>query len=176
MIHHFDLHDLFVPARVKGHVRLEEQVVLIEVRLRDFRSANHVALCVILFDKLLDRRRVNHQAIFKQAMDRPFDGRLAHPCGEVKDTQILAARTPWTVGKQFVIGHAKPDAREQVAMPTIVFECARLADETVDHVPVVDPMLARGRRSVHRWAYQISMCSAKTRTCTSSPISRLGTL
>lgn len=142
MVHYLDLHDLFRLARVKGHVRLEEQVVLVEVRLRDFRSENHVAFGVLLFNELLDRRRVNRQTTFKQTLDRPFDGRLAHPRGEVKDAQILAARTPWPVGKQFVVGHAEPNAREQVAMPTVVFECSRFTDEAIDHVPVVDPMLA----------------------------------
>ena len=40
--------------------------------------------------------------------------------------------------QKFVIGHAEADAGKQVVSPTIVLESARLANETVDDVPVVD--------------------------------------
>jgi len=72
-----DIHGLIRLARVERHVRREEHVVLLEIRLRDFQSLNHVARYVVLFHDLLDRCRVNCLALFEQAFDGRFDGRLA---------------------------------------------------------------------------------------------------
>lgn len=76
-----------------GEIRLEEHVVLIEVRLRDLRGSDDLALFIMFFDEFLDGVRVDRPTFFQQMFDRRFDGRLAHPCGHVKDSQVLAART-----------------------------------------------------------------------------------
>jgi hypothetical protein len=74
-----DLHDpdVFLFSRVERHVRLEEHVVLLEIRMRNFRGSNHVVRRVVLFHNLLDRFRVNRPALIEQALDRRFHGRLA---------------------------------------------------------------------------------------------------
>lgn len=137
-----DLHDLniFRVARVERHVRLEEPVVLLEIRLRDFRRANDVVRHVVFFHDILDRCGVDRPTLIEQTLDRRFDGRLALPGRQVEDFQIFAARTGRSGAQKFVIGHAKADARKQVVPPTVVLESARFANEAVDHVPVVDPM------------------------------------
>ncbi len=132
--------DIFRVARVERHVRLEEPVVLVEIRLRDFRRANDVVRHVVFFHDLFDRCGVNRPALIEQTLDRRFDGRLALPGSQVEDVQIFAARTGRSDAQKFVIGHAETDARKQVVPPTVVLESARFANEAVDHVPVVDSM------------------------------------
>ena len=143
VFHGPDLQDLDISllARVERHVRLEEHVVLLEIRLRNFRGSNHVVRDVVLFHDLLDRCRVNRPALFEQVLDRPFDGRLALAGSQVENLQVFTARTGRSGAQKFVIGHAETDAREQVVSPTVVLESARLANEAVDHMPVVDSML-----------------------------------
>ena len=135
----YDL-DIFRLARVERHVRLEEHVVLLKIRLRNLRRANHVVRHVVLFHDLLDRGCVNRPTLFEKTLDRRFDGRLALSGSQVKDPQVFTARTGRSGGQKFVIGHAEADARKQVVAPTVVLESARLANEAVDHVPVVDSM------------------------------------
>jgi len=137
-----DLHapDLFLLARVKRHVRLKEHVVLLKIRLRNFQGSNHVVRPVVLFPDLFNRFRINRPAFFEQTLDRPFDARFALPGGQVEDLQVFTTRAGWIGSQKFIIGHAEPDARKQVVMPTVVLESARLANEAVDDVPVVDPM------------------------------------
>jgi hypothetical protein len=74
-----DLHDrdIFRLARVERHVRLEEHVVLLEIRLRYFRRSNRVVRHVVCFHNRFDRFRVNRPALFEQALDRRFHTRLA---------------------------------------------------------------------------------------------------
>jgi len=137
-----DLHDLdiFLLARVERHVRLEEHVVLLEIRLRNFRGSNHVVRRVGFFHNLFDRCRVNRPAFFEQALDRRFHARLALPGSQVEDLQVFTARAGWSACQKFIIGHTETDAGEQVISPTVVLESARLADQAVDDMPVVDAM------------------------------------
>ena len=78
-IRQVDLHDLdiFRLAPVERHVRLEEHVVLLEIRIRNFRRSNYVVRRVGFFHNLLDRFRVNRPALFEQTLDRRFHARLA---------------------------------------------------------------------------------------------------
>ena len=123
-------------------VRLEEHVVLVEVRFRDLRGSNDLVLRIACFDDFLDGIRVDRSASLKQSFDRTFDGRLAHPSGQIKDFQVLAACTRRPFFQEFVVRHAEPNARKQVVVPAVVLERARLADEAVDHVSIVDSVLA----------------------------------
>ena len=134
--------DIFRVARVERHVRLEEHVVLVEIRCRDFRRANDVVRHVVLFHDLLDRCGVDRPPLIEQTLDRRFDGRLALPGSQVEDFQVLTARTGRSGAQQLVIGHAETDARKQIVSPTVVLESARFANEAVDHMPVVDSMFA----------------------------------
>ncbi len=139
-----DFHDLdmVLLVGVERHVRLEERVVLLEIRLRNFQGANRVVRHVVLFHDLFDRCRVNRPALFEQPLDRRVNARLALPGSQIQDPQILTARTGRLGGQQLIIGHPEADARKQVVPPTVVLESARLAYEAVDHVPIVDPMFA----------------------------------
>jgi hypothetical protein len=104
--------DCFRLARVERHVRLEEHVVLLEIRLRDFRRAGNVVRHVVFFHDLLDRCCVNRPPLIEQTLDRRFDGRLALPGSQIEDFQIFAARTGRSGAQKFVIGHAETDARK----------------------------------------------------------------
>ena len=67
-----DLHNLNTVhlVRVERHVRLEEHVVRLEIRFRNFRCSNHVVHRVGFFHNLLDRFRVNRSAFLEQTLDR----------------------------------------------------------------------------------------------------------
>jgi len=69
------LDDFFRRTILEG--RLEEHVVLIEVRLRDLRGSDDLALWIACFDEFLDGIRIDRPTFFKQSLDRAFDGRLA---------------------------------------------------------------------------------------------------
>ncbi len=77
--------DTFRLARVERHVRLEEHVVLLKIRLRNLRRANHVVQHVILFHDLVGRSCVNRPTLFEKTLDRRFHGRLALSGSQVKD-------------------------------------------------------------------------------------------
>lgn len=138
-----DIHDLDTVrlVRVERHVRLEEHVVLLEIRLRDFRGSNRVIQHLGFFHNLFDRCRVNHPALFEQTLNCRFHGRLALAGCQIEDLQVFTARTGWPACQKFVIGHAEADAGKQIVSPAVVFEGARLANEAVDDVAVVDAML-----------------------------------
>jgi hypothetical protein len=57
----------------------------------------------------------------------------------MQDLQIILGAEPLVaVGTEVVVGHAEPRRREQIVAVSVLGECARLADQRVDDVPVVD--------------------------------------
>ena len=60
----------------------------------------------------------------------------------MQNLQILPGTVPFVAqGTEAVVGHAEPRRREQIVAVGIVRQRARLADQRVDHVPVMDGVL-----------------------------------
>ena len=73
--------------------------------------------------------------------------------GGVQDLQVLLDGGCFTGPReQLVVGHAEPGCRIQVVDVFVVGERARLADQRIDHVAKVDPLLALPEQS--RQAFQ----------------------
>jgi hypothetical protein len=60
----------------------------------------------------------------------------------VQDPHVLLGRPLRPLLPQGVVGHAEATAGKEIRLIPIVGESPRLADQPVDDVPVVDPMLA----------------------------------
>ncbi len=60
----------------------------------------------------------------------------------MQDAQVLLRRPGRLLPQQRVVGQAELAGREQVGPVAVVGERPRLADQPVDHVPVLDPVLA----------------------------------
>ena len=68
--------------------------------------------------------------------------------GGMQDLQVLLDGSPLAVpGKQLIIGHPKPGCRIQMVDVLVVGERARFADQGIDHVAKIDPLLALPEQS-----------------------------
>lgn len=68
--------------------------------------------------------------------------------GGVQDLQVLLDGSRLAVPrKQLIIGHPKPGRRIQMVDVLVVGERARFADQGIDHVAKVDPLLALPEQS-----------------------------
>lgn len=76
---------------------------------------------------------------------------LALPRRQLQDLQVLADSHLAAVrAAEFVVGHAEVAAGEQVLAKLVVLEGAGFADQRVDHVAVVDRVLAAAGQTRHR--------------------------
>ena len=60
----------------------------------------------------------------------------------MQDLQILAGAVAFVAaGTEAIVGHAEPRRREQIVAVGIIRERARLADQRIDDVPIIDEVL-----------------------------------
>jgi len=71
-----------------------------------------------------------------------FDACFALVGRQVQNLQVFPIRPGRQRLVEQVIGHAEPTAGKQLLAVTIIRQRARLADQGVDHVPVIDVPLA----------------------------------
>lgn len=95
-----------------------------------------------LADQRLHRVECDRLCVVQQRPQRRVDRHFAVGGRQVQNLQVFPHRSPRPLFTQHVIGQAKPRRRKQFFAITIVLERARLADQRVDHVPIVDAMLA----------------------------------
>lgn len=88
------------------------------------------------------RRRGPGTVGAQQLLQGGLDAGLALPGRQVQNPQILLGRPLRLLGHQPIIGQPKAARREQVVAVAVVGERARLADQPVDDVPVVDAVIA----------------------------------
>ena len=75
---------------------------------------------------------------------------LAVSGGELQNLQVLARRdTIAVLITQRVVGDAKMACGEHVLPILVMLECSRFANQRIDHMTVVDGMLAGARQSRH---------------------------
>lgn len=67
----------------------------------------------------------------------------------MQNPQVLLGRPRRLLHAQHVVGHAKVTAGKQFVPVAIIGERPRLADQPVDDVPVVDPLLATSAQTRH---------------------------
>jgi hypothetical protein len=93
--------------------------------------------------------RIHTTVLFQQLHQHRLDTHLALACRQVQNPQVLLVRPSRLTLTQHVVGHAEVAAGEHLLAVTIVGERSRLADQPVDHVPVIDAMLAPTTQARH---------------------------
>jgi len=79
-----------------------------------------------------------------------LDGRFILAGRQLQDPQVFSGCHPLGVLlTQGVVGHPEVTAGEQLLAVHIVGEGTRLADQRVDHMPIVDVLLAASRQPRH---------------------------
>ena len=86
--------------------------------------------------------RIHAAARCQQFRHDRLHARLALACRQVQNPQVFLGRPRRLSLAQHVVDHAEVAAGKQVRAVAIVGERPRLADQPVDHVPVLDVMLA----------------------------------
>jgi hypothetical protein len=93
--------------------------------------------------------RIHTAVFFQQFHQHRLDSRLALACRQVQNPQILLVRPRRLALAQHVVGHAKVAAGKQIFTVAIVGERPGLANQPVDHVPIIDAMLATSAQAWH---------------------------
>lgn len=88
------------------------------------------------------RRAAKRLLAVDQHAQRLLDSRFALVRRQVQNLQVFAVRPRRYRLVEQVVGHAEPTAGEQLLAVAIVRQRSRLADQGVDHVPVIDVPLA----------------------------------
>jgi hypothetical protein len=86
--------------------------------------------------------RLRQHAAVQQGGQRRRHTDFAFLSRQVQDPQVFLGRPGRPLLPQGVVGHAEAAGGEQVRLVAVVGKRPRLADQPVDHVPVVDAMLA----------------------------------
>jgi hypothetical protein len=86
--------------------------------------------------------RIHAAAHFQQFHQDRLHGRLAFACRQVQNAQVFLVRPRRLALAEHVVNHAKLAAGKQIRTIAIVGERPGFADQPVDHVPVLDVMLA----------------------------------
>lgn len=94
-------------------------------------------------------RGVERAAPFEQGGQRRLHASLALARRQVQDSQVFPGRPARLLLLELVVGHAEAAGREHLGAAAVVSEGARLADQPVDDVPVVDVVLAPPPQSGH---------------------------
>lgn len=93
--------------------------------------------------------RIHTAVLFQQLHQYRLDTRLALACRQVQNPQVLLVCPRRLTLTQFVVSHAEVAAGEHLLAVAIVGERPRLADQPVDHMPVIDAMLAPATQARH---------------------------
>jgi hypothetical protein len=78
----------------------------------------------------------------QQPLERRLDTALGLPSCQVQNAQVLFYGPQRLLLGQRVVGQPEMARRKQVGLIAVVRERSRLPHQPVDHVPIVDPMLA----------------------------------
>jgi hypothetical protein len=97
----------------------------------------------------LDRRGAERLLALHQPRQGGPDLRLALPRRRVQDLEVLLGGAPRLLLGEPVVGGAEARRREQLGPVAVVGERPRLADQGVDHVAVVDLVLALAAQPRH---------------------------
>jgi hypothetical protein len=103
----------------------------------------------VLTQPLRHSGRIHTAVLFQQLHQHRLDTRLALTCRQVQNPQVLLVRTRRLTHAQLVVGHAEVATGKHLLAVAIVGERPGLAHQPVDHVPVIDAMLATAAQPRH---------------------------
>lgn len=103
------------------------------------------------FNRQADRLRRDRPILRQRQPQRVLHRLLAVARRQLQNLQVFPSRHPRRViAQQLIVGHAKVARGKHVRLILIVFERPRFPHQRVDHVPVIDDVLAVARQSRHR--------------------------
>ncbi len=88
------------------------------------------------------RLDIGHATRVEEESQRLVDAAFSLPRGQVEDRQVILDRGAGPPVFQEVVGHPEPAGREHRIAVAVLLERPGLADQPVDHMAVIDPMLA----------------------------------
>jgi hypothetical protein len=105
---------------------------------------------LMLLDGESDRLRGDGRALGDGQTQRLLYRVLAITGRQLQNLQVLAdALTRTVIAAEPIVGDAEVARREHVLSILVVLECTRLAHQRIDHVPVIDRVLAAARQPGH---------------------------
>jgi len=121
--------------------RLEEPVVHRQIHIHD-HDIGHRRRALALAEGLGHRLDIGHSSHVEQEPQRIVNSAFSFLCGQLEDRQVILDRGAGPPVFQEVVGHPEPAGREHRIAVTVLFERPGFADQPVDNVAVIDPMLA----------------------------------
>jgi len=104
----------------------------------------------VLLDGKSNRLRRNGLALRNSQTQRVLHRVLAVPGRQLQNLQVFTDALAWAViAAQPVVGDPKMAGRKHVLAILVVLECPGLADQRIDHVTVIDRMLAAADQAWH---------------------------
>jgi len=88
------------------------------------------------------RLDIGHATRVEEESQRIVDAAFSFPRGQVEDRQVVLDHAAGPPVLQGVVSHPEPTGREHRIAVAVLLERPGLADQPVDHVAVIDPMLA----------------------------------
>lgn len=103
------------------------------------------------FDGKANPFRSDRRVLVDRQTQRILHGVLTVAGRQLQNLQVFASRhTRAMSAKQCIVGDAKMARRKHVCMILVVLEGARLANQRVNHMPIIDGMLAAAGQTRHR--------------------------
>jgi len=121
--------------------RLEEPVVHRQIHIHD-HHVSHRRRALTPVENLGHRLGIGHPSRVEQEPQRIVNSAFSFLRGQVEDRQIVLDQATGPPVLQGVVGHPEPAGREHRIAVAVLLERPRLADQPVDHMAIIDPMLA----------------------------------
>lgn len=93
--------------------------------------------------------RIHTAVLLQQFYQHRLYTRFALACRQMQNPQVLLVRPHRLTRTQHIVGHAEVAAGEHLRLVTIVGKRPWLADQPVDHMTVIDAMLASTTQTRH---------------------------
>jgi hypothetical protein len=121
--------------------RLEEPVVHRQIHIHDHHVGHRLG-ALTSAENLGHRLDIGHPAGVEQEPQRLVNLAFSFLSGQVEDRQVILDHAAGPPVFQQVVGHPKPAGGEHRIAVAVLLERPGLADQPVDHVAIIDPMLA----------------------------------
>jgi len=103
----------------------------------------HRRRLLMTLDGRPDQLRSDRLVLVNRHPQRVLHGILAVARRQLQNPQVLAGgRAGAAIAEQLIVGHAEVTGGEHVRVILVILQGARLAHQGVDHMPVIDGVLA----------------------------------
>jgi hypothetical protein len=121
--------------------RLEQPVVHRQIHIHD-HHISHRRRALTPVQDFRHRLDIGRASSIEEEPQRIINSAFSFLGGQVEQSQVVLDHAAGPLVFQGVIGHPEPAGREHRIAVTVLLERPGFADQPVDHVAVIDPMLA----------------------------------